>query len=136
MARHTRADLRKLSVFAGLSRRAVARVDGLLTPVAFHDGDVLCEEGKLGREAFIIVDGDVEVSRGAEHLASLTSGAVVGEMALLGHAPRNATVTAAGDVRALVMSAQEFASILAEPEVAFEVHRIVEQRKPGVLTAA
>jgi CRP-like cAMP-binding protein len=141
MARHTRADLRKLPVFAGLSRRALARVDALLTPVAFHDGDVLCEEGKLGREAFILVDGEVEVSRGDEHLATLSAGAVVGEMALLGHAPRNATVTAAGDVEALVMSAQEFASILAEPEVAFEVHRVVAQRtvpaqRKGALTAA
>jgi CRP-like cAMP-binding protein len=135
MARHTRADLRKLPVFAGLSRRAVGRVDALLTPVEFHDGDVLCAEGKPGREAFIIVDGEVEVSRGEEHLATLDAGSVVGEMALLGHAPRNATVTAAGDVQALVMSAQEFASILAEPEVAFEVQRVVAERR-RVLTAA
>jgi CRP-like cAMP-binding protein len=56
-------------------------------------------------------------------------------MALLGHAPRNATVTAASDVQALVMSAQEFASILAEPEVAFEVERVVAERS-RVLTAA
>lgn len=135
MARHPRADLRKLPVFAGLSRRALARVDALLTPVAFTDGGVLCEEGKLGREAFIIVSGDVEVSRGDEHLASLGAGAVVGEMALLGHAPRNATVTAAGDVEALVMSAQEFASVLAEPEVALEVHRVAAQRSSTPVAA-
>ena len=46
-----------------------------------------------------------------------------------------ATVTAAGHVEALVMSAQEFASVLAEPEVAHEVHRVAEQRG-GVRTAA
>ena len=71
MARNTRADLRKLPMFAALSRRALARVDALLTPVAFNDGDVLCEEGKLGREAFVIVSGEVEVSRGVNHLATL-----------------------------------------------------------------
>jgi CRP-like cAMP-binding protein len=135
MAHHPRADLRKLPVFAGLSRRALARVDALLTPVAFHDGDVLCEEGKLGREAFVIVSGEVEVSRGDDHLATLAAGAVVGEMALLGQGPRNATVTAAGDVEALVMSAQEFASVLAEPEVALEVHRLAAERA-GTLVAA
>ncbi|MGN6472519.1 MAG: cyclic nucleotide-binding domain-containing protein [Mycobacteriales bacterium] len=135
MARHTRADLRKLPVFAGLSRRALARVDALLTPVAFRDGDVLCEEGKLGREAFIIVSGEVEVSRGEEHLATLGPGAVVGEMALIGQAPRNATVTAAGVVDALVMSAQEFASVLAEPEVAFEVRRVVAERSAPLVAA-
>jgi CRP-like cAMP-binding protein len=128
MARHNRAALRKLPVFAGLSNRALARVDALLTPVAFGDGDVLCEEGKLGREAFVVVGGEVEVSRGDEHLATLGPGAVVGELALLGYGPRTATVTAAGPVEALVMSAQEFASLLAEPEVADEVHRVVAER--------
>jgi CRP-like cAMP-binding protein len=95
----------------------------------------LCQEGKLGREAFVIVSGEVEVSRGADHLATLGQGSVVGEMALLGHGPRTATVTAAGDVEALVMSAQEFASVLAEPEVAHEVQRVAAQRS-GVLAAA
>lgn len=128
MARNTRADLRKLPVFAGLSRRALARVDALLTPVAFDDGDVLCHEGKLGREAFVIVSGEVEVSRGADHLATLGAGSVVGELALLGHRPRTATVTAAGPVSALVMSAQEFASVLAEPVVADQVYRVAAQR--------
>jgi CRP-like cAMP-binding protein len=135
MARNTRADLRKLPMFAGLSRRALARVDALLTPVAFSDGDVLCQEGKLGREAFVIVSGEVEVSRGPEHLATLGAGSVVGELALLGHGPRTATVTAAGPVEALVMSAQEFASVLAEPVVADEVHRVAAQRS-GTLVAA
>jgi CRP-like cAMP-binding protein len=135
MARNTRADLRKLPMFAGLSRRALARVDALLTPVVFNDGDVLCVEGKLGREAFVIVDGEVEVSRGADHVATLGGGSVVGELALLGHGPRTATVTAAGRVEALVMSAQEFASVLAEPVVATEVHKVAAQRS-GSLVAA
>ena len=135
MARNTRADLRKLPMFAGLSRRALARVDSLLTPVVFNDGDVLCQEGKLGREAFVIVSGEVEVSRGAEHLATLGEGSVVGELALLGHGPRTATVTAAGLVQALVMSAQEFASVLAEPVVADEVRRVAAERS-GALVAA
>jgi CRP-like cAMP-binding protein len=135
MARHPRADLRRLPVFSGLSRRALARVDALLTPVAFKDGDILCEEGKLGREAFVIVSGEVEVSRGAAHLATLGGGSVVGELALLGHGPRTATVTAAGAVEALVMSAQEFASILSEPEIADEVHRVAAERT-GALAAA
>lgn len=135
MARNTRADLRKLPMFAGLSRRALARVDSLLTPVVFNDGDMLCQEGKLGREAFVIVSGEVEVSRGAEHLATLGEGSVVGELALLGHGPRTATVTAAGLVQALVMSAQEFASVLAEPVVADEVRRVAAERS-GALVAA
>lgn len=135
MARQSLSDLRRLPVFAGLSRRALERVDSLLTPIVFQDGDVLCHEGRLGREAFVIISGEVEVSRGVDHLATLGAGAVVGEMALLDRAPRTATVTAAGTVEALVMNAQEFASLLTEPTVADSVHRVAEQRA-GELVAA
>jgi CRP-like cAMP-binding protein len=135
MARQALSDLRRLPVFAGLSRRALERVDSLLTPIVFTDGDVLCHEGRLGREAFVIISGEVEVSRGTDHLATLGAGAVVGEMALLDRAPRTATVTAAGTVEALVMNAQEFASLLTEPAVADTVHRVAEQRA-GELVAA
>jgi len=128
MARQSLSELRRLPVFAGLSRRALERVDSLLTPIVFNDGDVLCREGRLGREAFVVISGEVEVSRGADHLATLGAGAVVGEMALLDRAPRTATVTAAGTVEALVMNAQEFASLLTEPKVADSVHRVAEQR--------
>jgi CRP-like cAMP-binding protein len=135
MARQSLSDLRRLPVFAGLSRRALERVDSLLTPIVFADGDVLCHEGRLGREAFVIISGEVEVSRGSEHLATLGAGAVVGEMALLDRAPRTATVTAAGTVEALVMSAQEFASLLTVPTVSDSVHKVAEQRA-GELVAA
>jgi CRP-like cAMP-binding protein len=118
-----------------LSRRALERVDSLLTPIVFNEGDVLCHEGRLGREAFVIISGEVEVSRGADHLATLGAGAVVGEMALLDRSPRTATVTAAGTVEALVMNAQEFASLLTEPSVSDSVHRVAEQRA-GELVAA
>jgi CRP-like cAMP-binding protein len=56
-------------------------------------------------------------------------------MALLDRAPRTATVTAAGTVEALVMNAQEFASLLTEPTVSESVHRVAEQRA-GELVAA
>jgi len=135
MARQSLSELRRLPVFAGLSRRALERVDSLLTPIVFNDGDVLCREGRLGREAFVVISGEVEVSRGADHLATLGAGAVVGEMALLDRVPRTATVTAAGTVEALVMNAQEFASLLTEPTVSASVHRVAEQRA-GELAAA
>jgi CRP-like cAMP-binding protein len=135
MARQSLSELRRLPVFAGLSRRALERVDSLLTPIVFQDGDVLCHEGRLGREAFVVISGEVEVSRGTDHLATLGAGAVVGEMALLDRAPRTATVTAAGTVEALVMNAQEFASLLTEPKVADSVQRVAEQRA-GELVAA
>jgi CRP-like cAMP-binding protein len=129
MSRSTAAGLRELPVFAALSRRALATADSLLTPVTFADGDLLCREDHLGRQAFIIVSGTAVVSRGDEVLATVGPGDVVGELALLGDGRRNASVTAIEPVRAYVMSAQEFNSLLALPGVNDEIRRIAEDRR-------
>ncbi|MBV9871137.1 MAG: cyclic nucleotide-binding domain-containing protein [Frankiaceae bacterium] len=136
MSRTPAAGLRQLPVFAALSRRALAVADSLLTPVSFDDGDVICQEDHLGRQAFIIVSGTAVVSRGSEVLATVGAGDVVGELALLGDGRRNASVTAIEPVRAYVMSAQEFNSLLALPSVADEIRRIAQQRQAPQAVAA
>jgi hypothetical protein len=128
MTRNASQGLRELPVFASLSRRSLALADSLLTPVTFEDGDVLCHEDHLGRQAFIIISGTAEVSRRDEYLATVGPGDVVGEMALLGDGRRNASVTAVEPVTALVMSAQEFASVLALPGVDGEIRKIATRR--------
>jgi CRP-like cAMP-binding protein len=111
-------------MFASLSRRALAQADALLTPVTFDDGDLLCVEGQWGQEAFIIVSGTAQVSRGEELIATVGRGDIVGELALLGDGRRRASVTAIEPVKALVMSAQEFASVRALPGVDAAVQRV------------
>jgi CRP/FNR family transcriptional regulator, cyclic AMP receptor protein len=129
MTRSASTDLRQLPVFAALSKRALRIADSLLTPVTFDNGDVLCREGQLGRQAFIIVAGTAAVSRADEVLATVGPGDLVGELALLGAGRRTASVTALEPVQAYVMSAQEFNSVLALPGVDEEIRRIAEQRQ-------
>lgn len=138
MNRHPARELRDLPVFASLPKRALAIADSLLTPVTFDDGDILCHEGELGRQAFVIVSGSAVVSRGTEVLATVGPGDIVGELALLGAVRRSASVTAVEPVRALVMSAQEFNGLLALPGMAEEVRRIADTRRtePGSVVAA
>jgi CRP-like cAMP-binding protein len=128
MTRSTAAELRELPVFAALSRRALTVADSLLTPVTFSDGDLICQEDHLGRQAFIIISGTAVVSRGDQVLATVGAGDVVGELALLGDGRRNASVTAIEPVSAYVMSAQEFNSLLALPGVDDEIRKIADQR--------
>jgi CRP/FNR family transcriptional regulator, cyclic AMP receptor protein len=128
MSRHASPELRKLPVFAALPKRSLALADSLLTPVTFNDGDVLCDEGHFGRQAFIITSGTAAVSRGDEILATVGPGDIVGELALLGGGRRTASVTALESVTALVMSTQEFASVLALPGVEDEIRRIANDR--------
>ena len=134
--RHASVELKELPVFAELPKRSLAMAQSLLTQVSFDDGDVLCEEGTYGRQAFIIVSGTAQVSRGDDVLATVGAGDVVGELALLGNGFRNASVTAVEPVVALVMSAQEFASLLVLPGVDETIRRIADERTRDTVFAA
>jgi CRP-like cAMP-binding protein len=129
MSRHHSSQLRQLPVFSSLPKRTLTLADSLLTPVAFEDGDVICAEGELGRQAFIIVSGTAVVSRGDEVIATVGPGDLVGELALLGDGRRTASVTAIEPVSAYVMSAQEFNSVLHLPGLDAQIRRIAAARR-------
>ncbi len=85
-------------------------------------GKTLCEQGSVGREAFIILDGTAEVRRNKKKVATLGTGACFGELALLDHGPRTATVVATTDLKVLVLGAREFAGIVDEvPSIAHKL---------------
>ena len=123
------AGLRRVPVLAHLSRRAIARVDGLTTQVSFPTGRELCRQGEIGRQAFILVSGTAVVTRDGVQVAELGPGDVVGESALLGERYRNATVTATSDVSALVMSVREFGTLLHLPGVGDNIRALDESRR-------
>ena len=85
-------------------------------------GRTLCEQGTIGREAFVIVDGTAEVRRNNKKVATLGPGTCVGELALLDHGPRTATVVAGTDLKVLVIGAREFSGIVDEiPSIAHKL---------------
>ena len=66
----------------------------------------------MGQEAFVILEGTAEVRRNDKRVAELTTGACFGELALLDHGPRTATVVATTDLKVLVIGAREFSAIV------------------------
>ena len=82
--------------------------------VNIPEGRVLCEQGDVGREAFVILEGTAEVRRNGTKVATLTSGACFGELALLDNGPRTATVIAITELKVLVIGAREFAAIVSD----------------------
>ena len=129
------AELRQVPVFARLHRRELQRIDSLMTPLTFADGDVLLREDQIGREAFVIVGGEVAVSRGDDYVTTLGPGDIVGETALLTGRRRSATVTATAPVTAYVMDVREFASVLAIGGVGDAVRRVAERRERQLAAA-
>jgi predicted acylesterase/phospholipase RssA/CRP-like cAMP-binding protein len=81
-------------------------------------GDVLFEEGDPSDAAYFVTAGRLRVSQrgtdgGAQVVAELGRGEVVGELGLLDHAPRSATVRAVRDSTLAALSADVFEGLIA-----------------------
>jgi len=127
--------LRKVDLFAQCSDKELEQIDKLMTEVDVPAGRVLMREGDLGQEAFVIEDGEAVVTRDGVELARRGAGSILGEMALIDHGPRSATVTAATPITAYVLNRSEFASLLDDaPDVAAKITTEVESRRPHVDT--
>jgi HEAT repeat protein len=125
--------LKEVPLFSGLLPEDLVQVARAAQERLFADGAVLCHEGEPGDELFVIAAGQVRVSHQAgepEHvLATRHVGEFVGEMAIIEAMPRFATVSAVGDTRTLVISADTFKAILRDrPEVALAVMRSLSRR--------
>src|SRR5690606_20423621 len=88
-------------LFSFLDEEAFIKVLSELQLRRYVKGNAIIQEGEPGDSFFILVEGDVQVSRqiGGKQvdLARLHHGAVFGEMALITNAARTATVTALDD---------------------------------------
>jgi CRP-like cAMP-binding protein len=112
--------LAAVPAFAGCSRQEVRRVARYTLEERHPQGAVLIEEGAEGDQFFVVVEGDVQVLRGGEVVDTLGQGQFFGEVALLGHAARNATVRAATPVRLLTLPARSFRSLIGRYPAIFD----------------
>jgi CRP/FNR family transcriptional regulator, cyclic AMP receptor protein len=121
--------LARIPLFEGLSKKQLSQVSSLMTPLDLKAGEVLARQGEIGREFFILLEGQVEVARDGEIIAVRGPGDFIGEIALLDNRPRTATVTATTDVVVEVLNRGEFASLLAEaPELSAQVMATMARR--------
>jgi CRP/FNR family transcriptional regulator, cyclic AMP receptor protein len=128
--------LAEVPLFAGLSKRELGEIARLVTEVHYQPGEHLTREGESGREAMVVLDGNGTVRRGGRKIAAVSPGDVVGEMSLVSHRPRNATVRADTAITALVMNTREFSSLLDEhPQVSLKILRTVADRLADVTGA-
>lgn len=117
-AREAAARLRGVAFFEGFDDDELARVAGLADEVEAEEGAELIDQGQPGLECYVIVEGRAAVLVGGEHVATLESGAMVGEMALIDHRPRSATVVAESPMTLLAFDTKAFAKMLDEMPMA------------------
>ena len=122
--------LAKAPLFAALSRQELGELAKATEDLEVQEGKTLTREGDLGREFFVIVDGDVSVTLDGNEIRRLGPGDFFGEIALIyDNARRTATVTAASPLRFFVLTRQSFRSLLEhQPEIEEKVMAALEER--------
>ena len=92
--------LKKVPLFAGCSKAELRELARSADELDIREGTVLTREGRPGREFFVLISGNAQVTRKAKKIAEIGPGDWFGEIALLTDSPRTATVTATspGDI--------------------------------------
>lgn len=112
--------LDRLSLLEGLTQAECATVATLLARRTYGPGEVVIKEGSLDRDLFLIARGTVSVrvrlpgQDRERRLASFSAGTVFGEVALLDHQPRSATVTADEEAICYVLSDEAFGALVRD----------------------
>jgi CRP/FNR family transcriptional regulator, cyclic AMP receptor protein len=119
----------KVWLFERCSARELDLLQRAATEVEVPAGKVLASQGEIGREFVVIVDGKADVTRGGTLIAVLGTGSFFGEMSLLDHLPRTATVTTTEPTRVLVLTAAAFNTVVETmPSVDRKMLLILAQR--------
>jgi CRP-like cAMP-binding protein len=130
----TLESLRKIPLFAGVNEADLEDVADHLIERRFPRNATIVEEGTPGDYMYVIREGRVKVTKLSEDgrekiLQMLGEGAFFGEMALLDHAPRSATVKTLAPVRVLALSRADFLSVLRRsPDLAMAVIQELTRR--------
>jgi CRP-like cAMP-binding protein len=122
--------LAKAPLFSALSKQELGELAKASEDLEVGEGRVLMREGDLGREFFVIVDGDVSVTQDGKEIRRLGAGDFFGEIALIyENARRTATVTAVSPLRFFVLTRQSFRSLLErQPQIEDKVMAALEER--------
>ena len=110
--------IKKVPLFAGCSKGELEQIAQIADEIDLAEGKEMTREGSRGREFFVLLEGDAEVTKDGSSINKLGSGDFFGEIALVSDSPRTATVTATSPVRALVITDRSFRRLLDEqPEI-------------------
>ena len=121
--------LESIPLFRQLSRKDRDQVSRWTDEVDLPAGYHLLDQGHFPHEFFVIEKGTVAVTKDGVHIADLGPGDFCGEIAIMEHERRTATVVATTPVTAFVMLARDF-EIMAGvmPEVAEQIRAAIRER--------
>jgi CRP-like cAMP-binding protein len=120
--------LKGVPLFSGLSKKEIGELARVSDELDAQAGKVFTREGESGREFFVLLEGEVDVTRGGV----LVEGGprdFFGEVSLLEDTPRTATVTARTPIRFVVLTRAAFRQVChGSPLVEEKVRRALSER--------
>jgi CRP/FNR family transcriptional regulator, cyclic AMP receptor protein len=126
--------LKRVPLFADCSRSELEQIAQLADEIDLREGKELTHLGGAGREFFVLLEGEADVSQDGRSINTLGAGDFFGEIALVEDVPRTATVTATTPVRVLVITDRAFRQLLEKhPELQRKVLvALAERVKPSL----
>jgi CRP-like cAMP-binding protein len=100
--------LRGVPLLRDLDRSDLAQVAKMSYSVTREPGDVLLQQGDIGTELLLVVEGTARVERDGQVVGEVGPNAVIGEMALLDNHRRSASVIAETHCELLVVPYDQF----------------------------
>jgi CRP/FNR family transcriptional regulator, cyclic AMP receptor protein len=119
--------LKRVTIFRDLDEDEIKQVAEVCREEKFVSGAFIFREGEHGNRLYLIVDGEVRISRdvpgiGEEALAVLKAGALFGEMAVFDRTERSTHAISNGGTTALTISRPDFEMLLDfNRELAYKV---------------
>jgi MFS family permease len=124
--------LRSVDLFTSLPAFELEGLAARLTEVKVAPGTAIVTEGETGHHLYVIEDGEVEVVRDGQPVAMLGPGDYFGEIALLRHVPRTATVVSKSHSTLLSLEREAFLEeVTGHPVVRKTVDLTVHERMPN-----
>ena len=126
--------LKNLVFFSYLSPEQMDKIIMYIEPLELKANEMLFEEGDVGDYVCFIVSGSLEVVKMTTWqnfttvIATLYEGSCIGEMALIDHSPRSATIRAHEDTKLAVLTQKAFDVLLeSEPGLGVNILKGVAQ---------
>ena len=106
--------IKKVPLFANCSKGELEEIAHIADEIDLREGKEMTQQGSRGREFFVLLEGEADVTKDGQSINKLGAGDFFGEIALVSDSPRTATVTATSPVRALVITDRSFRRLLEE----------------------
>jgi CRP-like cAMP-binding protein len=124
--------LKAVPFFSGLDMRQLKTIAESGKEMTYKSGDTIVEEGTMGVGFYMVIDGKVEVRKGAKTLAKLSKGQFFGEMSLIDEEPRSADVVAVQPTKCFTLSTWVFSALIKQhPELALPMIKELAKRLRG-----